>query len=64
MDTLWIPKGIASGLYLTHHIGRSKQELIDKIMEQCWKEGFHGTIDQRLRQLQWVLVEVEFSEKL
>ncbi|HAR38594.1 MAG TPA: hypothetical protein DCS09_08525 [Porphyromonadaceae bacterium] len=63
-NKLWLCKGWWEGewIYLTHHVGRDKQALIDKVMEQAAREKFHGTIDDRLKTLGWVLCEVEFKE--
>jgi len=65
MNTLWAVKALYEGkwVYLTHHISRSKQELINSVMAAARREGFNGTFSERLKQLAWVIVEVEFREK-
>lgn len=64
MIILYIPCGIINGetIYLTHHIGRSIAEVTTKIMDQAEKEGFRGTIKQRLDSLQWKIAKIALHD--
>ena len=64
MNTLWIAKGRWEGewIYLTHHVGRSRSDLADKIMDGARRERFDGTLSEWLKHLNWEIVEVEFKE--
>lgn len=66
MNTLWIVKGEVEGgtLYLKDYTDSTKENLVGKIMMRAFSpnERFSGTIEERLEQLGWELVEVEFKE--
>jgi len=66
MNTLWMLRGLHKDrwVYLTEHVGRTKQDLTDKVMAEARREGFNGTFSERLKQLDWAVVEVEFREKV
>ena len=64
MNKLWIAKGRWEGewVYLTTHVGRSRQDLADKIMAAARRERFDGTLSEWLKRLDWEIVEVVFHE--
>lgn len=64
MNILWIAKGKYEGkdVYLTHCVRGTKDALISEILDKARTEGFKGTIDERLKELDWTIVKVEFHE--
>ncbi|TAN40781.1 MAG: hypothetical protein EPN22_16925 [Nitrospirae bacterium] len=64
MNILWMAKGKFEGkdVYLTHRVRETKADLLSDIMHKAREEGFKGTIDERLKELDWEIVQVEFHE--
>lgn len=49
-------------VYLTDYAEQSRSEVARKVMHRAWKEGFTGTLDERLKELNWEIVECELKE--
>ena len=63
--TIWIPVGKTEEygrVYLVQYAEQSRSEVAYKIMSRAWKEGFRGTLDERLKELDWEIVECELKE--
>lgn len=63
-NILWIAKGKFEGIdiYLPHHAKNSRSDVAESIMDKAKAEGFTGTIDERLKELEWEIVKIEFVE--
>lgn len=63
-NTFWVPKAEYEGnaVYLTHHLSRTLNECKSSIMMAAVREGFIGDVEERLKELGWVITEVSFCE--
>lgn len=62
---IWIPVGKTEEygrVYLVQYAEQSRSEVAHKIMSRAWEEGFRGTLDERLKELNWEIVECELKE--
>ena len=62
---IWIPVGKTEEygrVYLVQYAEQSRSEVAHKIMSRAWEEGFRGSLDERLKELNWEIVECELKE--
>lgn len=64
MGSLWMAKSVVDGkpVYLTDYTGTTRKEVEYKILRVAQNQGFWGNVEERLKELGWEIVELEFSE--
>lgn len=63
--TLWIAAATTEEygrVYLTDYAGNSRQDTMSKVMVGARREGFTGTLDERLEYLGWEIVCLDVQE--
>jgi len=56
---LWMCRGKYEGIWVYFRPGETRMEVYDIIMEKARKEGFRGTIQERLKELGWEVVPMK-----
>ena len=62
---IWIVVGTTEEhdrVYLTEYAEQSRSQVASKVMARARREGFTGTLDERLKELHWEIVEREIKE--
>jgi len=62
--TLWMVKGKyeSEDIFLLNYIKGTRADVISAIMDKARQEKFIGSIDDRLKELGWEIVQVVFFE--
>jgi hypothetical protein len=65
MNTLWIVASDTAEygrVYLPYYAGRDMGSVVHQVLDGARREGFRGSLDDRLKMLGWEIVCVRFEE--
>lgn len=57
--SIWMVRGKDDGRWIYFYPGNTRMDVYDGIMERARREGFRGTIQERLQQLGWEVVPMK-----
>jgi hypothetical protein len=66
MNEIWIVKGETEWgdtVYLADYAGDTRSDVVRKVIRSARREGFDGTFDERMSELDWQLVQARIVEK-